>query len=207
MLLTLAVIAPGSFAASATPADATRTLLVLGDSLSAEYGLARGQGWVAQLEQRLAEQRLPWTIVNASISGETSAGGRSRLPDLLRRHQPSIVLIELGANDGLRGLPLQALEANLREMVRMSVQARAQPVLVGMMIPPNFGRAYADQFAAVFERVAQTEQVPWVPFLLAGVADDPALFLDDRIHPNARAQAILLDNVWPVLEPLLRSRR
>lgn len=191
-------------AARATP----RKLLVLGDSLSAEYGLKRGTGWVALLSQRL-EHQLPGTsIVNASVSGETTSGGRSRLPALLQQHQPSHVLIELGANDALRGLPLSMTQDNLRTMVRTSRAAGAQVLLVGMQVPPNYGGAYTRQFAATFRDVAEAEKVALVPFMLAGVADaaDPApLFQADRLHPNESAHPRILDNIWRVLWPWLKA--
>jgi acyl-CoA thioesterase I len=184
------------------------TLLVVGDSLSAEYGLARGSGWVALLEQRIAREKLPVRVVNASISGDTTSGGRTRLPALLREHAPDVVIIELGGNDALRGLPLSMTETNLREMTRAAKAAGARVLIAGMQVPPNYGRKYADDFAALFTTVARSEQVALVPFLLKGVADVPqaeSLFQPDRIHPNAKAQPVLLDNVWPVLKPLLRS--
>jgi acyl-CoA thioesterase-1 len=182
-------------------------LLIVGDSLSAEYGLVRGTGWVALLEKRLAEQRSPWRVVNASISGDTTSGGRSRLPALLQEHKPRVVVIELGGNDALRGLPLQMTEANLTEMARASRQAGARVLLVGMQLPPNYGRRYGEEFAAVFAKVAQQEKAALVPFLLKGVADVPEseqFFQADRIHPRAEAQPRMLDNVWPVLRPLLK---
>jgi len=183
-----------------------RTLLVVGDSLSAEYGLPRGSGWVALLERRIAERRLPWRIVNASISGETTSGGRARLPDLLARHAPALVVLELGGNDALRGLPLAGTEANLREMVAASRKAGAKAVVFGMQMPPNYGRAYADQFAGLFRRVAESEKVPLLPFFLAPIAERIDAFQPDRIHPTAQAQPLLLDAAWPVLAPLLGGR-
>ncbi len=197
-------LAPGSAVqAAGTP----RTLLVVGDSLSAEYGLKRGEGWVALLQARIAAQKLPWQVVNASISGDTTSGGRSRLPALLKQHSPAVVLIELGGNDALRGLPLGMTEANLRAMTQAAQAAGAQVLIAGMQVPPNYGRKYSDEFAAVFGTVARTEKVALLPFLLAGVADVPGaegFFQADRIHPNASAHPKMLDNVWPVLRPLLR---
>lgn len=192
--------------AQAKPAAAP-TILVLGDSLSAEYGLARGTGWVALLEQRLAPRKNPPRIINASVSGETTSGGRSRLPALLAQHKPQIVVIELGANDALRGLPLQHTEDNLRLMLQAAQKSGAQALLIGMQMPPNYGARYARDFAALFARVAQEVRSPLVPFLLQGVADAPnaaALFQADRIHPRAEAQPTMLDNVWPALQKLLR---
>lgn len=182
------------------------TLLVVGDSISAEYGLPRGSGWVALLERRIARDRLPVKVINASISGDTTSGGRTRLPALLAQHRPDVVLIELGGNDALRGLPLSMTEANLLAMTRAAKAAGARVLIAGMQVPPNYGRKYADDFAALFASVARAESTALLPFLLKGVADVPqaeSLFQPDRIHPNEQAQPVLLDNVWPVLEPLL----
>ena len=193
--------------AQSQPVPAPKTVLVLGDSLSAEYGLRRGSGWVALLEQRLAEQKLPWRVVNASISGDTTSGGRSRLPALLTQHQPAVVVIELGGNDALRGLPLEMTEQNLRAMAQAARVAGARVLVVGMQVPPNYGAAYTQRFANTFAVVAKAEKAALVPFLLKGVADgkDPlALFQADRIHPNEQAQPTLLANVWPTLQPLLK---
>lgn len=181
-------------------------LVVVGDSLSAEYGISRGTGWVALLEKRLAEQRRPVDIVNASISGDTTAGGRARLPALLAQHRPSHVLIELGGNDALRGMPLAHTRDNLLAMVRAAKGAGAKVLLIGMQVPPNYGAAYARDFAAVFVQVAKAEQLPLVPFLLSGFAERPdaeSWFQGDRIHPLAKAHPLMLDTVWPVLRPLL----
>jgi acyl-CoA thioesterase-1 len=186
------------------PADgASPRLLVVGDSLSAEYGLRRGAGWVALLEQRLKARKLDWEVVNASISGETTAGGLARLPALLAKHAPRAVVIELGGNDALRGLPLESTGGNLSRMARLSREAGARVLIAGMQIPPNYGRAYAERFAGLFADVAREHGAALVPFLLAGVAEREELFQSDRIHPTAQAQAIMLDNVWPVLLPLL----
>jgi acyl-CoA thioesterase-1 len=206
-LVALAAVALGP---SPTWAAAPATILVVGDSLSAEYGIARGSGWVALLEQRLRDAKIAADVVNASISGDTTSGGRSRLPALLKQHQPALVVIELGANDALRGLPLQMTEANLTAMVRAAKAADAKVLLAGMQVPPNYGRAYGEQFTGLFGKVAKAEGVALVPFLLAGVADAPnaeALFQGDRIHPTAEAQATMLGNVWPVLQPLLPKTR
>jgi acyl-CoA thioesterase I len=194
---------------AATPAATKRLplVLVVGDSLSAEYGLARGSGWVALLEKRLAQQKLAATVVNASISGDTTSGGRARLAALLAAHRPTHVVLELGGNDALRGLPLAMTQDNLRDMARAARAAGAKVLVVGMQVPPNYGRQYAQDFAALFARVAQAEGAALVPFLLAGVADSPqadSLFQADRIHPAAAAHPRMLDNVWPVLAPLLR---
>jgi len=184
---------------------APRTVLVLGDSLSAEYGLKRGSGWVALLEQRLAHERKPTTVINASISGDTTFGGRSRLPALLAQHRPSIVVIELGGNDALRGLALANTEDNLAWMTQAAQKAGARVLLVGMQVPPNYGPDYSRRFASLFGSVARTHKAALVPFLLKGVGDVPdaaRLFQTDRIHPNEQAQPILLDNVWPELKKL-----
>nr|WP_222859831.1 arylesterase [Noviherbaspirillum massiliense] len=183
--------------------SASKTVLVLGDSLSAEYGLSRGTGWVPLLEKRLKEENIDARVVNASISGETTSGGRARLPALLDQHHPSIVIIELGGNDGLRGLPLASTESNLRAMVTAAQRANARVLLVGMQIPPNYGREYTQKFAALYSQVAKSSKVPLVPFLLADVADRTDLFQADRIHPTAAAQPIMLNNVWPQLKVLL----
>jgi acyl-CoA thioesterase-1 len=185
----------------------TRSILVVGDSLSAEYGLTRGTGWVALLAARLAQRRNTFTVINASISGDTTSGGRSRLPQLLTQHHPGIVILELGGNDALRGLPLDMTRSNLTAMARAAKAAGARVVMVGMQVPPNYGRQYGAEFAGLFGVVAKNEGTALVPFLLEGVADGPhaeSLFQSDRIHPKEEAHPVMLDNVWPVLEPLLR---
>lgn len=204
-ILSLAAAAAGGHAAAAQGARGA-TILVLGDSMSAEYGLARGTGWVALLAQRLAQQKIAAEVVNASISGDTTAGGRARLPALLAQHRPGIVVIELGGNDALRGLPLQSTEDNLTAMAQAARQAGARVLLVGMQVPPNYGGDYTRRFAALFQTVAQAQKAALVPFLLQGVADGPEptrLFQADRIHPTAQAQPTMLDNVWPALKKLL----
>ena len=185
---------------------ARRVILVVGDSLSAEYGLQRGSGWVALLEKRLTQEKIAATVVNASISGDTTSGGRSRLPALLAQHQPAVVIIELGGNDALRGLPLAMTERNLAEMARAAKAAGARVLLAGMQVPPNYGRQYNEDFAALFGKVARAEGTALLPFLLKGVGDAPnatELFQPDRIHPKEAAHPIILGNVWPVLRPLL----
>lgn len=203
--MTAALAAPAAHAQTAAPApgSATRTLLVVGDSLSAEYGLARGTGWVPLLAKRMSEQYPNYQIVNASISGDTTSGGVARLPALLQRHQPAIVVLELGSNDALRGLSLQMTGQNLRDMARRSRQAGARVLIVGMQIPPNYGRDYAQRFAGVFPAVAKAEQAGLVPFLMDGMATDRAMFQADGIHPNEQAQPALLENVWAALRPIL----
>ncbi len=194
-----------AFAAGNPPV--AQTILVLGDSLSAEYGLKRGTGWVALLENRLKTEKLNAMVVNASISGDTTSGGRSRLGALLSQHRPSHVIIELGGNDALRGLPLSMTEDNLGQMTQAAQAAGARVLLVGMQVPPNYGRDYADRFAAMFAAVAKAHKAALVPFMLAGVGDgsDPThMFQADRIHPKAEAHPIMLANVWPALRKLLK---
>ena len=201
--LGLGLWAPATLA-KAVPAP---VILVLGDSLSAEYGLARGTGWVALLEKQLAQEKLSATVVNASVSGETTSGGRSRLAALLAQHRPSHVVIELGGNDALRGLPLKNTQENLTFMTQAAQKAGAKVLLVGMQVPPNYGTAYANQFAGLFTQVAKAQKVAVVPFFLKGVADGPdptRLFQPDRIHPRAEAHPLMLANVWPELKKLLR---
>lgn len=183
--------------------QAAQTILVLGDSLSAEYGIARDAGWVKLLEKRLREERLDYNVVNASISGETTVGGKTRLPDLLKRHRPAIVVVELGANDALRGLPLKTTETNLRGIVTSATDAKARVLLVGMRIPPNYGQDYAERFHGLYGKLAEEYRLRLVPFFLDKVIEKPEWFQQDRIHPTAEAQRTLLDNVWPQLKPLL----
>lgn len=208
----IAALAAGAAAGLCAPAalaaaGAKPVILVVGDSLSAEYGLARGTGWVALLEKQLAEEKIDATVVNASVSGDTTSGGRSRLPALLKQHRPSHVVIELGGNDALRGLPLQNTADNLKAMAQAARQSGAKVLIVGMQVPPNYGTDYAKRFAGTFASVAKDTQSALVPFLLKGVADvaDPtALFQPDRIHPKAEAHPAMLANVWPELRKLLR---
>jgi acyl-CoA thioesterase I len=192
--------------AAAGAAENGGKILVLGDSLSAEYGLKRGTGWVALLQKRLAEQKIPASVVNASITGDTTSGGRSRLPALLAQHKPTILVIELGANDALRGLPLAMTQENLARMVEAGQKARANVLLVGIQMPPNYGAQYSSQFAAMYQNVAKANKVALVPFMLKGVADIPdsaRLFQADRIHPTEEAHPIILDNIWPELKRVL----
>jgi len=181
-------------------------LLVLGDSISAGYGLGAGQGWVHLLEERLRKEGYPYQVVNASISGDTTAGGRNRLPALLAQHHPRIVVIELGGNDALRGGNLDATRANLDAMVAAVQAAGAKPLLVGMQLPPNYGSAYVRAFGQLFIDVAKARRIPVVPFVFEGFAEDLAQFQPDRVHPLASAQPRILDNVWPTLVPLLGKR-
>ena len=195
-----------AFCLLALPTHAERTLLVFGDSLSAAYNIAPQQGWVTLLAQRVAHEGLPWKVVNASISGETTSGGLRRLETDLKRHKPDAVVIELGANDALRGQPVAGIRGNLEQMIRMVRKARAEPVLVGIAIPPNYGIDYATEFRQLYPALARRESIAFVPFLLAGLVEDPGNFQPDQLHPTAAAQPRVLDNVWPVIEPLLRKR-
>lgn len=179
------------------------TLLVVGDSISAAFGLDSRQGWVALLEKRLQDEGFDHQVINASISGDTSAGGLARLPALLAEHQPQVVIIELGGNDGLRGQPPMQLQQNLASMVEKSQQAGAKVLLLGMKLPPNYGVRYTTAFAQVFSDVAQAKQVALVPFFLEGVGGVPGMMQADGIHPNVTAQPVLLENAWPALQPLL----
>jgi acyl-CoA thioesterase-1 len=190
------------------PAVATQRqrILVLGDSLSAEYGLPRGTGWVALLQKQLATEKPHVEVINASISGETTSGGRSRLAALLQKHQPTHVVIELGGNDALRGLPVKMTQDNLQAMTRLAQNAKAQVLLLGMQMPPNYGPDMAKQFEAVYTHVAKTQKAALVPFFLKGIGDDPEplkWFQADRIHPNEAAQPRMLANVWPSLKKQL----
>ena len=208
---TLAGLPVDAWAASATSsgksnAQATPSIVVLGDSLSAEYGIDRDTGWVALMRKRLAQSALNYNVVNASISGETTEGGLTRLPAVLKRARPSLVIVELGANDALRGVPLDTTTANLRHIIEDSQAIGAKVVIIGMRIPPNFGPDYAEKFYNAFGQLAQHYHAGYVPFLLDGIADDPSQFQQDQIHPTAAAQPRLLDNVWPSVQPLLSGK-
>jgi acyl-CoA thioesterase I len=181
----------------------TPVIMVFGDSLSAGYGLPQGKGWVDLLKQRLDQQSYGYHVVNASISGETTLGGRNRLAQALADHRPRVVIIELGSNDGLRGQPLDAMRENLVQMVRASQAAKAKVMLVGMRIPPNYGQDYTEKFRASFEFVAKTTHVPLTPFLLEGFADRRDMFQADGLHPAVEGQILMLDNIWKQLKPLL----
>ena len=197
LLLCLMLCAPAAYSAS-------KTLLVLGDSISAEYGLPRDSGWVSLLQTRLSDDKLQVSVVNASISGETTAGGLTRLPALLQQHKPAVLIIELGGNDGLRGLSLAATQSNLREMIKSADRIGARVLLLGMRVPPNYGPDYSKRFAAMYQGLARERNVKLVPFLFAGLEDTERFFQQDRIHPNQRAQMVMLDNVWPSLRSLLK---
>jgi acyl-CoA thioesterase-1 len=189
---------------AAWPSAQPRTLLVLGDSISAGYGLQSGESWVALLQQRLTAQGYGYRVINASVSGETTTGGLSRIPRALALHKPAVVILELGANDGLRGLPLDTTRANLSRMVELSVGARAQVLLVGMKIPPNYGPRYALGFENIFSELATQRKLALVPFFLEDVALAPGLMQDDGLHPTAKAQPLMLQTLWPSLLPLLK---
>lgn len=184
-------------------AHAQPVILVYGDSLSAGYGLPQDKGWVTLLADRLRAEKFDYRVVNASVSGETTVGGAKRLDAVLAQHRPAIVVIELGGNDGLRGLSLASTRQNLDAMVRTARSAGAKSLLVGMQLPPNYGTAYTGKFQALFEGVAREEKIPLVPFMLAGFGEKREYFQSDGIHPTVAAQPLILDNIWPVLRPLL----
>lgn len=187
------------------PRATLRTILVYGDSLSAGYGLAIAESWPALLNERLKARQLPYKVVNASISGETTAGGRARFAAALQQTQPAIVILELGANDGLQGLSLTAMEDNLTAMIRAAKQQNAQVLLVGIRVPPNYGFGYTQRFGASFNILAKNENISLLPFLLEPIALDPQAFQADGLHPTAKAQPLLLDHVWKALSPLLKT--
>lgn len=199
-LLTACLLLCAALTANAKEAP---VILVFGDSLSAAYGIREEQGWVTLLQERLARENLPHRVVNASVSGETSSGGLARLPAALEAHQPDLVILELGGNDGLRGLPIRTLQDNLQTMITLSKQAGARVLLVGIQIPPNYGPRYTEPFARIYPTLAERESLPLVPFLIDGIAQQPELMQNDGIHPTAEAQSMVLDNVWPLLKPLL----
>jgi acyl-CoA thioesterase-1 len=188
----------------AAGASANRAILVFGDSLSAGYGLALSRGWVALLEERLQRERAHYIVANASISGDTSAGGRARIDAALERHKPDVVILELGANEGLRGLPLAQMKSNLGAIIDRSRKSGARVLLVGMKLPPNYGPDYTAGFERVFADLAREKKVPLVPFMLEGFAEDAGYFQPDRIHPNEKAQPLIVERIWPALRALLK---
>jgi acyl-CoA thioesterase I len=190
--------------AVATPAVAARTLLVYGDSLSAGYGLPRDKAWASLLAERLKQQRLDYTVANASLSGETTLGGLNRIDAALARHKPAIVLLALGANDGLRGQSVDTMRKNLEATIDACRKAKSQVVLIGMRLPPNYGSDYADKFHAMYREIAQRHKLPLVPFLLDGFAEKPEWFQADGVHPAARAQPVMLETVWKTLASQLK---
>ena len=183
---------------------AAKSILVFGDSLSAAYGIAQSRGWVALLGEKLKRERPDYSVANASISGDTSAGGLARIDAALARHRPAVVIVELGANDGLRGLPLAQMKANLGTIIEHARQSGARVLLVGMKLPPNYGPEYTDAFEKSFAEVAKRYKVALLPFLLEGFAEKPEYFQADRIHPNEKAQPLILERVWQALKPLLK---
>ncbi len=203
--LVLALLALGLALAGTARAATLPVLLVFGDSISAGYGLAAGKGWVTLLSERLTAEGYRYSVVNGSISGDTTAGGRARLPAFLAEYKPTIVILELGGNDALRGGNLAATRTNLEAMVAAAEASRAKVLIVGMQLPPNYGPVYVRDFNALFTDVARAKRVPVVPALFAGFGDDLTLFQPDRIHPTMAAQPKLLDNVWPALQPLLHK--
>lgn len=192
-----------SAAPSATPVQEIK-ILIVGDSLSSEYGIVRNTGWVQLLRAKLAQQHINALVINASISGDTTSGGLTRLPALLKQHQPSVVLIELGGNDALRGLSLLITEQNLTDMIKFAQAEGAKVVLAGMQIPPNYGQQYTSQFKKMYETISQNTQTALIPFFLAGLETRPDLFISDNIHPNEVAQEIILNNVWPTLIKVIK---
>jgi len=200
------VTAAALFGNAAASAAGAPTVLVVGDSLSAGYGLASGQGWVDLLQKKLSAQGFPYQVVNASISGDTTAGGKSRIGAALQANKPEIVIIELGGNDGLRGATLASVRANLEYMVEVAQRAGARVLLIGMQLPPNYGPTYVRQFAALFGDVAKQRSTGLVPFIMQGFGDKPELFQADRIHPTAQAQPLMVENVWPELLKLIAKR-
>ncbi|MGM0632468.1 MAG: arylesterase [Pseudomonadota bacterium] len=201
LLVLLLVVLPLTGISETPTAD--NTLLVMGDSLSDAYGIREEQGWIALLSERIEERELPWSVVNASVSGETTSGGLARLPRLLDSHEPELVIIQLGGNDGLRGMPVASIRANLDEMITRSKEAGADVVLIGIRIPPNYGPRYTEPFFAQYRELAGEHDVTLLPFLLEGIADDRGLMQSDGIHPTAEAQPMILEQVWPVLSGLL----
>ena len=193
------------FALVASTAQAAQTIVVFGDSLSAAYGIPPNTGWVALLENKLKQQNNAYKVINASISGETTSGGLTRFAQMLKNHQPKIVVIELGANDGLRGLSLNDMQSNLNSMITQAKAKNATVMLLGMKIPPNYGIQYTQKFSAIYENLAKQYKLNLVPFFLDGVAGNRTLVQDDGLHPTAAAQPKLLENIWPKLESLLKK--
>ena len=182
------------------------SIVVFGDSISAAYGIEVNKGWVAKLQQKLKQYKKPYQVINASVSGETTSGGLSRLPQVLTQYQPQILILELGGNDGLRGQPPKLMQQNLQKMIQQAKQQKIKVVLLGMKIPPNYGKAYNQAFEKVFVDVANTEQVPFVPFFLEGVGGNDDLMQADGIHPNEKGQDRLLQNVWPIMEKVWKQK-
>ena len=190
---------------AASAAEDSYTLMVWGDSLSAAYGFSEEQGWVTLLEEKLNSENWPYRVINGSVSGETTTGGLERLPAMLARHSPDLVILELGGNDGLRGLPLELMKANLKSMVDLVRADGGEVLLTGIQIPPNYGPRYTEPFFALFREIAEEDSLPLVPFLIDGIPQQPELMQNDGIHPKAGAQFMILENVWPYLEPMLKK--
>ncbi|MGY8848968.1 MAG: arylesterase [Burkholderiales bacterium] len=204
LLSTSSSIAYSSTGTAISPAEST-TIMVYGDSLSAGYGLPQKTGWVSMLKTQLKKQQAVYQIINASISGETTLGGLNRIEQALKRHHPNIVIVELGANDGLRGLPIKSIHDNLEAIVKACKQNKASILLVGMRLPPNYGTAYTKKFSAIYQQIAKRHELRLVPFLLAGFGDKPEYFQEDKMHPNKNAQEKILNNVWKVLHKMIVS--
>jgi len=192
---------------NSTPGASTeKSILIFGDSLSAAYRMDENQGWVALLSNRIEHKQLPYEVINASVSGETTTGGLARLPAVLAANAPEIVLLELGGNDGLRGMPVSSIRDNLLQMIELIEASGATAVLAGIQIPPNYGPRYTEPFTRLFEEIAAERELVFIPFLIDGIPQDPELMQDDGIHPRAEAQTLVLNNVWPFLEDLLQQR-
>jgi acyl-CoA thioesterase-1 len=204
LLSTSSSIAYSSTGTAISPAEST-TIMVYGDSLSAGYGLPQKTGWVSMLKTQLKKQQAVYQIINASISGETTLGGLNRIEQALKRHHPNIVIVELGANDGLRGLPIKSIHDNLEAIVKACKQNKASILLVGMRLPPNYGTAYTKKFSAIYQQIAKRHELRLVPFLLAGFGDKPEYFQEDKLHPNKNAQEKILNTVWKVLHKMIVS--
>jgi acyl-CoA thioesterase-1 len=204
MLLSVGLLLASAVPAAAPAAKPAPAILVVGDSISAGYGLAADEGWVALLQRRLRSQGYGYRVVNASVSGETTTGGLARLPRALSVHRPEVVVIELGGNDGLRGLPLETSRANLERMIVLSKQAGARVLLLGMKIPPNYGAKYSSGFEQVFRDLARRHKLAFEPFFLSKIALEPGMIQADGLHPTAKAQPAMLDTMWPALQSLLR---
>lgn len=195
-----------TFSLSSQAETRSSNILVYGDSLSAAYGLAPEQGWVALLQKRLQTQKTPYHVVNSSVSGETTSGGLARFEQTLKQHQPSVVMLELGANDGLRGLSVPEMRNNLSKMIKLAQNAKAQVILLGIMIPPNYGPRYTRDFKNVYPQLADEFKLKLVPFFLDGVAGKAAYIQEDGLHPNAIAQSKILENIWPTLNDVLSNK-
>jgi acyl-CoA thioesterase-1 len=198
-------VAAFALLAAWSASTAAATILVYGDSLSAAYGIGQKEGWASLLDERLRQRKLDYSVANASISGETSSGGAARIDAALERFKPAVVIVALGANDGLRGLPIAEMKANLAKIVRAAQSRGARVLIVGMRMPPNYGAKYTQAFEQAFADLAKEHKTAYLPFLLDGIADRRDLFLADQIHPSAQAQTVILDTVWKQLEPLLRK--